>query len=278
MDKSKSATLAKILGYILFAALFVIIIYPLIQTVFISLKTPEDFTLNPSGLPSKLNLENYLIAWQKGNFNNLFMNSVIITVATIFLTIILASPAAFALAKLNLKGGKIIYNYFILGMIVPVQVLMIPLLKMGRAAGLMNTKSFLILIFTATGLAFPLLIYTSFYKGIPTELIEAAKIDGCNTITLFVRIIFPITSAINATVAIIAGMFPWKDFFIPLVFSSDEKVRTLTLGLQKFSGNFFTEWTTVFAALIIQSLPLVILYLLLQKTFVDGVTSGAVKG
>jgi raffinose/stachyose/melibiose transport system permease protein len=278
MYKDKSVFILKVLSYIVFTLFVICTIYPLVQAILISFKTTQDFTMNPIGLPSRINFQNYIDAWEKGNFSLLFKNSVVITFFTIVLTIFIASPAGFALAKLNLKGGKIIYNYFILGMIIPVQVIMIPLMKMGRHIGMANSLTYIILIFTATGLAFPLIIYTSFYKGIPTEIIEAAKIDGCNIFYLFMKIIFPITAVVNSTVAIIAGMFPWKDFFIPLVFASDDKVRTLTVGLAKFSGNYFTDWTTVFAALIIQSIPIIVLFLILQKNFIEGVASGAVKG
>lgn len=273
-----STIILKACGYIIFFLFIIAIIYPLLMTLMISVKTPADFTMNPTGMPAQIHLQNYLIAWQKGNFSLLFSNSVIITVATILLTILLASPAGFVLAKQNIKGNKLIFYYFILGMIVPVQVLMIPLLKIGQMLGIYNTLAFLILIFTATGIAFPIMIYTSFYKSLPSEILEAARIDGCNTFNLFMKVIFPLTSSVNATVAIIAGMFPWKDFFIPLVFSSEEKVRTLTIGLFKFSGNYYTEWTTVFAAIVIQSLPLILIYLAVQKSFISGVTSGAVKG
>ena len=279
MKKRQTSTVViKVIAGLIFGLFIISILYPLVLTLMISVKTPADFTINPTGPPARFYWQNYVAAWSKGNFSLLMINSVIVTAATVILTILLASPAGFVLAKANLKGGKLIFYYFILGMIVPVQVLMIPLLKMGQALGIYNTLAFLVLIFTATGMAFPLMIYTSFYKALPGDILEAARIDGCNTVNLFLKIIFPLTTAVNATVAIIAGMFPWKDFFIPLVFSSREEVRTLTIGLFKFSGNYYTEWTTVFAAIVIQSLPLILLYLLIQKTFISGVTSGAVKG
>jgi raffinose/stachyose/melibiose transport system permease protein len=211
-----------------------IAIKALLQALMLSIKTPADFTLNPVGLPKTIIFTNYLDAWNKGNFTQFAFNSVFITVITVLLTILLASPAGFALAKLKPKGGKLIYSFFILGMIIPVQVIMIPLMKMGMITHLNDTLFFMVLIFTATGLSFPLLIYTSFYKGLPMDIIEAAKIDGCNLVYLFIKIIFPLTRSVNATIAILAGMYPWKDLFIPLVFGDSVKLHTLTLGLLRF--------------------------------------------
>lgn len=267
----------KVIGMTILILLVSLTIYPLIAAILISVKPIEEFTLNPIGLPDKIRLQNFPDAWIKGKFSTLFLNSFIVTVSTIICTILLTSPAGFALAKLKMKGEKMLYNYLILGLIVPIQVIMIPLMKIARTAHMMNRISTLVIIFTATGIALPIIIYTGFYKSIPDEILEAARIDGCNVFMIFSKILFPLTGAVNATVAIFAGMNPWKDFFIPLIFSTTNESRTLPVGLFNFTGSFFNEWTTIFAAIIIQSIPLIILYILLQKTFISGVTSGAVK-
>ncbi len=256
----------------------VVTVYPLIQTLLISIKPIDEFTLNPVGLPNKIRLENYMDAWKGGKFDSLFLNSIIVTFFTIVFTILLASPAGFALAKLKLKGEKFIYSYLILGMIIPFQVIMVPLMKYVRMFHAINRIETLIVIYTATSIILPVVMYTSFYKSIPDEIIEAAKIDGCSIIKVFGKILFPLTPSINATVAILVGMYPWRDFFIPLLFATDEKSRTLAVGIYSFSSSFFNDWTIIFAAMVIQSIPLIILYLVFQKTFVEGITSGAVKG
>lgn len=276
--KARKITPALVLCALLFAIFLFCSIYPLFQVILISLKSTREFTLNATGLPTTLQFSNFSTAWQKGNFSQLFLNSVIITVVTVVLSVALASPAGFALSKLKPKGARAIYYYFILGMIIPVQVIMISLIKMGQATHLNNTLLFMIFIFTATGISFPLIIYTSFYKGLPMNVIEAAKIDGCNTFQLFTRIVFPLTNSVNATVAIIAGMYPWKDLFVPLVFGDSDNLRTLTVGLMHFSSSYFTDWPTIFAGVIIISLPIVLIYLAMQRYFIEGITAGAVKG
>ena len=267
-----------VVGYAFVTLFFIATLYPLLQTLIISVKPSSEFNLNPMGLPSEISLSNYINAWAKGNFSQLFMNSVIVTFFTIVFIILVAAPAAFSLSKLKVKGEKFLYNYFILGMIVPFQVIMIPLLKYARGLGMINKLSSLIIVYAALGLAFPIIIYTSFYKSVPNELLEAARIDGCSIFGAFWRIIFPMTSTINVTVCIFAGLQPWQDFFVPLIFSNDNSAKTLPLGMFNFSSQFFTDWTVVFAAIVIQSLPMIILYLVMQKKFISGITAGAVKG
>ena len=216
--------------------------------------------------------------WTGGNFSVLFLNTVVITVFTIIFTILLASPAGFALAKLNLKGGKLIYNYLILGMIIPFQTIMVPLMKICRQLQAFNYSFTLIAIFTATSIILPVMLYTSFYKSVPDEIVEAAKLDGCGMIRILGKILFPLTKSVNATVAIFVGMYAWRDYLIPSLFATDPNARTLVVGIYNFTGSYFNNWPVIFAAIVIQSIPLVVLFLVFQKSFVDGITSGAVKG
>lgn len=277
-EKDLSSRILKILG-VLFIVLFTIItIIPLYQTIIISIKPVQEFTINPLSFPKEIRLYNYIDAWVDGNLNVLFLNTIIVTFSTVIIVILLASPAGFALAKLNLKGKKAIYNYFILGMIVPIQVIMIPLLKFSGGANLTNTLSMLIIIYVGLWISFPVLMYTGFYKSIPYEIIEAARLDGCNIFSLFTRIIFPMTSSINLTIAIFVGKEPWRDFFVPLIFTTDNSKRTLAMGLFNFQTSYFNDWTVIFAMIVIMSLPLVLFYAFMQKTFIKGIIGGAVKG
>ena len=140
-----------------------------------------------------------------------------------------------------------------------------------------NRITTLVILYAGTLISFPILIYTGFYKNIPYEIIEAARLDGCNVFMLFRKIIFPMTTSVNFTVAIFIGKEPWRDFFIPLLFTSDKSKRTLAIGLFTFQGSYFTDWTIIFAMIVLISLPLVLLFLFAQKTFVNGVIAGSVK-
>lgn len=277
-EKDLSSRILKIFGILFIIIFFLITIFPLYQTIIISIKPVEEFTINPLSFPREIRLYNYIDAWVDGNLNTLFLNTIIVTISTVAIVILLASPAGFALAKLNLKGKKAIYNYFILGMIVPIQVIMIPLLKFSGSANLTNTLIMLIITYVGLWISFPVLMYTGFYKSIPYEIVEAAKLDGCNIFSLFARIIFPMTSSINLTVAIFVGKEPWRDFFVPLVFTTDISKRTLAMGLFSFQSSYFNDWTVIFAMIVIMSLPLVLFYALMQKTFIKGIVGGAVKG
>ena len=276
--KDKSSVTFKLLGILLIAFFTVITVYPLFQTILISLKPVEEFTRNPLGFTTVIRLQNYVDAWVMGDFNTLFLNTIIVTVTTVILVIIIASPAGFTLSKLKVRGEKYIYSYFMLGMIIPIQAIMIPLMKITNVTHMNNRLSTLVLIYTGTLISFPILIYTGFYKNIPYEIIEAARIDGCNVFRLFASIIFPMTTMVNMTVAIFVGKEPWRDFFIPLLFTSDKSKRTLAIGLFTFQGSYFTNWTIIFAMIVLISLPLVLLFLFSQKAFINGVVAGSVKG
>ncbi len=243
-----------------------------------AIKPMKEFIVNPLGFPKEVRLLNFLDAWVKGNLGQFFWNTVVITTGTVLLVIGIASPAGFALSKLNLPGKNLIYNFFLVGLLIPFQALMIPLMRFSGILHLSNTKTLLVIIFAITNLSFPILIYTGYYKGIPYEMIEAAKLDGCGIIRLFIKIIFPLTTAINLTVAIFVGKVPWSDFFVPLVFTNDNSARTLAFGLFSFQSQYFTNWTLLFSMVIIISLPMIILFVIAQKYFVSGIMAGSVKG
>lgn len=255
----------------------ILTIFPLLLCLIISVKPVSEFMMDPLGLPKKILLQNYIDAWTKGDLGLLFINTIIVTASTIAAVIAIASPAGFALSKLRIKGSKWFYNYFMLGIIIPFQAIMIPLMRFAGITGMTNRLFTLIIIFTGTNLSLPILIYTGFYKSLPTEIVEAARIDGCGVIKLFGRIIFPLTTAVNMTVAIFVGKVPWSDFFIPLLFTHDKSARTLPFGLFSFQTQYFTDWTLTFAMTVIISLPLILLYVFAQKSFMEGITAGAIK-
>lgn len=268
----------RVLGILLVAVFAAVTVVPLGEAVMIAIKPMGEFTLNPTGFPTRIRFENFVDAWNQSSFGVLLVNTLVVTAATVALVIALSSPAGFALSKLRLKGEKVIYNYFLLGLIIPFQAIMIPLLKTANALHATNMLPTLILVYTGTNIAFPILLYTGFYKSLPYEIIEAAKIDGCGTVKLFLLIVFPMTASINLTVTIFTAMVPWRDFFVPLIFINEDAKRTLSIGLFSFQRSYFREWTTTFAMVLMMSLPLILLYVFAQKSFVKGITAGAVKG
>jgi ABC-type sugar transport system, permease component len=277
-DKGLSGLILKFSKIIIILLFTLITIYPLAQTILISIKPVEEFTVNPLGIPKALRMLNYIDAWVQGDMSLLFLNTIIVTGATIILVIFLASPVGFVLSKLRIRGEKYFYNYFLIGLVIPFQAIMIPLMKVTNVMGMTNKLVTLIIVFVGTNLSFPILVYTGFYKSIPFEIIEAARIDGCNILKIFTDIIFPLTTAINLTIAIFVGKVPWSDFFVPLLFTSDKSSRTLPFGLFSFQSQYFNDWTLTFAMIVMMSLPLVLLFIFAQKYFMNGITAGSVKG
>lgn len=276
--KIKKITPLKILAFVFIGILFVITLYPIIFAAFVSVKTAADFSTNPTGIPTAINWQNFVDAWVGGNFSVLIPNTVIVTVSTIVLTILLASPAGFALAKLKLKGGEVMYNYLMLGLTIPFQTIMVPLMKFCRQLGLYNHLYTLVAILVATSIILPVLLYTSFYKTVPNELVEAARLDGCSTFRIWRSILFPLTKSTNATVAILVGMYAWREYLIPSLFATEPNYKTMVVGIYSFTSSYYNNWPVIFAAIVIQSLPLIVLYLIFQKSFVEGITAGSVKG
>lgn len=274
----KKMTPLTIVCVVFLAIMLVLTLYPLIFTVFVSVKTTADFATNPTGIPNAINWQNFVDAWIGANFSVLLPNTVIITITTVCLTILLASPAGFALAKLKLKGSNLMYNYLMLGLTIPFQTIMVPLMKFCRQLKMYNHLYTLILILTATSIILPVILYTSFYKSVPNEIVEAARLDGCSNFKIWRTILFPITRSTNATVAILVGMYAWREYLIPSLFATDPNYKTMVVGIYGFTGSYFNNWPVIFAAVVIQSLPLVILYLIFQKAFVEGITAGSVKG
>lgn len=274
--KTNKAYLAVI--YVVLILFLAIVLLPLGNMLMISLKSNDEFILSPVSWPATLCFQNYIDAWKEGNFLRYGLNSIIVTGGTILLTVPVAAMAGYSLAKHHFKGKNSINNYFMLGLIVPVQILVIPLFKVVKTLHLFNNLLGLIVLFTTFSLPLGILVYRGFFITVPNELEQAARIDGCGPLGCFWKIVFPLALTTTSVVVIMVGMNPWKDFFIPMIFTSNPDLRTLPVGLLYFRDFRNSEWPKMFAAMIIQSMPMVILYLCMQKNFVKGVTTGAVKG
>lgn len=256
----------------------VIVLYPLIKMLFISLKTPQEFFTDPLGLPKKIDIINFITVWHQANMTILFINTIVITAGTIFLTIAVATPAAFAIAKFRFPGKSLIHKYFMIGLIVPIQVLMVSLMKVTRLLHLRSSPHLLLIfLFTVFSLSLAIFIYTGFFKQIPMDLLDAAVIDGAGFPRMLISIALPVSGSTSAITAILVGMNPWKDFLIPLLFTMNEESRTLSLGIQQFQSSFFTNWTLVFAMMVMQSIPMIVLFILFQKYFIKGALTGSIK-
>lgn len=266
----------------LWIALFLVALVwlaPFIFIVFTSLKTPAAVTSTGAFVPpTELAFDNYSGAWSRGNFANSFFNSVIITVIKVPLGLALSAMAAYALAKIKLRISKLLLLVVVFGTMIPFQVMLAPLFTLVNSFGLIDTYPGVILPYIAFGVPYQVFILHGFFKGIPKELSEAALIDGASHITIFRRIFLPVCLPVLAALLILDFVSTWNEFAMALVLLQDQHMWTLPLGLMSFQGQFSSNYGQLNAAIVMTVLPATIVYLIFQRYFVSGLTSGAVKG
>ena len=241
-----------------------------------SVKLKYDILANPLALPVRITWDNFEQAFAKMNYFRALTNSLIITVLSVSLLIIFSSMLAYYLARTKNKTSKYIFLILVASMIVPFQALMIPF--MARFAPLVsfNNRGALIFFYIGFGTALSTFLYHGFISTIPTEIDEAASIDGASDMVAFWRIIFPMMRPITATVAIINALWIWNDFLLPRLVLT-EQTQTLPLSTYLFYGQYTVEYGQVMAGLALAVIPIVIFYLVLQKQFISGISQGAVK-
>ncbi|MFA9458426.1 carbohydrate ABC transporter permease [Halalkalibacter sp. AB-rgal2] len=255
----------------------IVILFPLYITVVNAFKKPAETAASILALPDSLSFANFNRAIEMTNFFNALGNSVYVTLFTVLFTVLSNSLVAYAIARnMHKKMYRFLFYYFVSAMFVPFPIIMLPIVNQMSSMGLMNLNG-LILLYIVYGLAFNVFLYTGYIKTIPKELEEAAIVDGCSQWGVFWRIIFPILSPINATVAILTALWAWNDFLLPLVILSNRADQTLPLVQYVFQGQFATNYNLSFASYLMALLPMIILYLFLQRYIISGVTQGAIK-
>lgn len=255
-----------------------IVLFPLYIMMINSFKDKLSIYQNTFGLPETWNFSNYTSVLQSGDFLLYFKNSFIVVVTSLVLVMLLGAMVAYALANWRGRISAVIYVLFIGGMMLPIKIASIRLLEMMKAMGLINKVWALVPIYVAMGLPIAVFVLTEFIRQIPRELTEAALIDGAGRLPILMRIILPLLRPALATVAIYNLVPFWNDLWFPLILISDEKQKTLLLGVTRLFGQYQTDWSKVLAVLTLSSIPVLILYLLMSKQFIKGMTAGAVKG
>ena len=255
-----------------------VVLIPLWLMVMNSFKDRLSIYVNPFGIPQKWNFINYTSVLGDGDFLVYFKNSFIAVVLSLALMLITGSLGAYALANWRGKISRALYFFFIAGMMLPIKIASIRILELIRALGLINTVWSLIPIYTAMGIPIAIFILTEFIRQIPYELTEAGIIDGAGRFGVFTRIVAPLLRPALATAAIYNLVPFWNDLWFPLIFISDDRAKTLLLGVTRLFGQYQTDWSKVLAVLTLSAIPVIILYLLMSKQFIKGLTAGAVKG
>lgn len=256
-------------------------LYPLIWMIFYSFKNNEEiFVTNPFGFPKVFHFENYVSAWTKYDVPSYFLNSVIVSFATVIICIVCALLFSYATSRMLWRGKSFFRFYIGLGMFIPIQAIMIPVVRVIQNLHLLGTRWSLIFPYVAMNLAFATMVYYGFFKGIPIELEEAACMDGATIYQTFFRIIVPLVRPATVTLVIYIFLNAWNEFVLANVLvGSIDKLKTLPLGVLFFQGQFTTDWGSMGATMVIASLPAVLVYVLFSEQVEKAMTiGGAVKG
>lgn len=263
--------------YIVLVLLALLTVFPLLWMLSTSVKQPDD-VFSGSLLPSTLNLSTYQQVWIEMDFLHHLLNSVFVTAMTVAIVVAASTLAGYAFARFQFPGRDVIFYIFLAALIIPGQVVLIPMFIFLKQIGLLNTLHGLSTSYLGGGLPFAIFLLRAFFKTLPGELGDAAKIDGCSDVGVFLRIYLPLARPGIATVTIFQCVGTWNEFLFATTFISSPDLKTLQSALYLVVGRYSTDWTLLCAALTMAIAPIVAIYLLLQRQFVKGLTAGAIKG
>jgi len=259
---------------------FISVVFPMIWTLITSLKTSRELFASPWALPKVPQWDNYVRAWNKIHVGTYLFNSVKVTTLSLFFIMALGSMLAYALARFDFPGNKVIYFYFISAMMIPGWLGYIPAWFLLRDMGILGTHLGLIVMYTARSLPFTMFFLYAFFKTLPKELEESAIIDGASLIGVYWRIMMPLAKSGLLTIAIFNFLGVWNEYFWALVTISEDKLKTLPLGMANLYeiAHYATDWGAMFAGFIIMLLPTFTVYAIFQSRLTQGITVGALKG
>lgn len=264
--------------HMLLIILSIFCLFPFYVVVTNSFKSYQEIFENIFGLPRAFTLDNYISAAEFLDFAKLFRNSIIITVGSILGLVIISSMIAFRLVRVPNRFHNILYYVFVAAMIVPFPAVMIPMMKVMTTLGWNNTLYGLIFCYYGFGVSMAVFLYHGFLKGIPRSVEEAAIVDGCSQIKLYVKIVLPLMKPITATLVILDSLWFWNDYLLPLLMLSKNKLLTVPLGINFLFDQFNSKWDLAMASITLAIVPVLILFFIFQKHIIAGVAAGAVKG
>lgn len=265
--------------YTAIAVFCIIVITPLVIVFSSSFRMPANQT-SPLILFSQFSLESYKQAWTSMNYPMEFLNSVMTTAGSVAIIVFVATMAAYPIGRIKTKLANFFYIFFIAGLVVPSQMVIVPVAQMINRLGVPNTRFTPMLMFITCSLPFSVFLYTGFMKGVPAEIEESAYMDGASLWTRFSKVVFPLLKPATVSTVITQGLWIWNDYFYPMVFISRQNQYSLPVGMIQFLGDKENpaQWNVLFAACVLCALPLIVIFTLLQKQFVNGIAAGAVKG
>jgi ABC-type glycerol-3-phosphate transport system permease component len=264
--------------YAVLVLFLLITIVPFLWMWSSALKSSKEIFLDPFSPPSHLDFGNLAKAWTVGHFRSYFLNTLIITLPTVAGVVSLSCLAGYSLGRLKFVGRSPLLYLFLLGLMVPFQSIMIPLYYVLRDVRILGTYWGMILPATALGLPFGVFLMQAFFRGLPGELADAARVDGCNELGLFRRIMLPLTGPAVSSLVVFQFMWTWNAFLMPLIYLQREDLRPLALGLMFFQGRYTQDYGLIAGGVTIATVPIILVYAVLQRQFVRGLTAGALKG
>jgi len=264
--------------HILLISVAITCLYPLLWMIVSSLKTQDTIFKDISLIPHQFHFENYTQAWREGGFGGNFLNSIIYTVSVVFGIVIISSMAAYAFSRLRFVGSKFLFIMFMAAMMIPIPGSFVALYVLLNKLHLRNTPIGYILCMINVGLSTSIFLLKTFFDKMPKELEDAARIDGCSKIGIWWHVALPLAKPVLAVVIVFNALAVWNEYILALIIFDNRKFMPLQVALQSFQGEFVTNYPLLMAGLTITALPIILVYLFMQKYIIKGVTQGAVVG
>ena len=258
--------------------LAVIFFFPIFFNIMSAFKSNAEIMRDAVALPTSLYLESFKYLLTETNYPQAIANSLILTALSIVFQVLFIPMAGYAIQRRNARWTKFVFLYFLAGMMIPFQAYMIPLFKELKMLGLYGSLAGPIMIYVAGSVGFGSLLYSSFVKGIPAEIEEAAEIDGCSKVRIFWNIVFPLLGPVTASMVVLNGLGIWNDFLLPMLVLPSGEPKTMVVEIYRYIGEFSSRWDMIFAGTTMSVVPVLIAFIFLQKYFVKGIATGATKG
>ena len=279
MDRQSFSLPTRTVIYIIMMIFAVLAIYPIFWVIINSFKSTQEYlTTSKLALPVNWQFTNYPFAWRVGRFTTLFSNSIVYTGITVVSVVALSIMAGFGFAKLKFKITPLLHGLFIIGILLTIQSILVPLFLMVNTVGLFNTRLGIIIPYVGLGLPMGVYLCTEYIKGISSDILESARIDGAGYFMILTRIIFPMCYPVAVTLAIITFTATWNEFILVNILTSSDTIRTLPVGISRFASPLQIDYGRQFTGLTIALIPILIFYMIFRKQITKGVAAGAVKG
>lgn len=278
MVSRRRFSIGKLICYVVLITWAIVTIYPLIYTFLTSFKTQASMYTNMFGLPETWHFENYTGLFSEMGFGRSIANSLIITVISVICQLVISCMVSFVITQIRFKHSNKLLGMFVIGMLIPAQVLIIPVAIMAKYMDGYNNLPFLICVYVATGMPYMIFVICGFMKSLPKELMEASLIDGCSGFKTFTKMVIPLSRPVIATMGMLSFIGTWNEMIIALILLKKNELKTVSLALNMFAGDRFSNFPGMCAAVMLGVLPTMVIYFAFQENIIAGMTAGAVKG